>query len=40
MKQWYQFYCNEAGKLAQVARMKPGNSHKLRENYKYMTIKM
>ena len=20
MKQWYQFYCNEAGKLAQVAR--------------------
>ena len=28
MKQWYQFYCNEAGKLAQVARE---NSHKLRE---------
>ena len=21
MKQWYQFYCNEAGKLAQVARI-------------------
>ena len=26
MKQWYQFYCNEAGKLAQVARNLHGNN--------------